>query len=576
MPLAPAPTAATITVAQALDLLDGAFAGMAAGVAQRRYAFWLGSGISRERVADLKGVVERVLTHLRDRIDVGNPACPYRVALEEALALAKLSAADRARVDLATPVSGWPVKDTILTNLTGEYSKLLDIRVGGHPDPDYLLWEVVDVPTTFAAVHSTPDCEHLCLAILMLEGVVSDVPTANWDGLIESAVNELTGASGTAVRVCVTPDDLRETPLLTRLLKFHGCAVRAAANPTTYRPLLIARYSQITDWPHNADYELMRRQLVDLAATKPTLMVGLSGQDVNIQFLFAEARAVMAWAWPSDPPAHVFAEDTLGTDQRNILRVVYRTTYDANIPAIEGGALFRAFAKSAMTALVLHVLCAKLRAFVQNVDAPHLNGIERTAVGQGIVTLRNCVSAGAEPDRLAFIRSLLRTGTQAMALFREGTPVVDQHYRALGNEPVHMISGAPHLATSGTRELAAALGVIGHGVTAGIWTVAEADPAHPESGSLRLVSGTNATRVFFAANDRAGVQLEISGLVNSTDTDAIVVHSTSPVRKMARSPLAPPGRTGRAGLRNIGMAELLREATSCDNLGERFREEAVL
>jgi hypothetical protein len=91
-----------------------------------------------------------------------------------------------------------------------------------------------------------------------------------------------------------------------------------------------------------------------------------------------------------------------------------------------------------------------------------------------------------------------------------------------------------------------------------------------------LVSGTNATRVFFAANDRAGVQLEINGLVNPGDTDAIVVHSTSPVPKMARSPLAPPGRTGRAGLRNVGMAELLREATSCDNLGERFREEAVV
>ncbi len=570
------PTAATITVRQALDLLDGAFTGLAEGVAQRRYAFWLGSGISRDRVDDLKGVVTRVLTHLRDRIDPGDDACPYRIALEEALLLAQLSGADRASLDFTTPVLGWPVIDTILTNLAGQYSRLLEIRVGGHTDPDYLLWEVVDVPATFAAAHATPDCEHLCLAILVLEGVVSDMPTANWDGLVEAAVDELTGAAGTALRVCVTPDDLREPPLLTRLLKFHGCAVRAAADPPTYRPLLIARYSQITDWPHNNDYELMRRQLVDLAATKPTLMVGLSAQDVNIQFLFAEARAVMAWAWPCDPPAHVFAEDALGPDQRNILRVVYRAAYDANVAAIEAGALFRAFAKPALTALVLHLLCAKLRAFIQNVDAPHLSGAERTAVGQGIVTLRNCVSAGAEPDRLAFMRSLLRTATQAMALFREGAPAIDRRYRALGNEPVHMISTAPHLATSGTRELAAALGVIGLGVDAGTWTVAEADPAHPQTGALRLVSGANATRIFFAANDRAGVQLEINGLVNPGDTDVIVVHSTSPVPKMARYPLAPPGRTGRGGLRNVGMAELLRETTSCDNLGERFREEAVL
>jgi hypothetical protein len=119
------------------------------------------------------------------------------------------------------------------------------------------------------------------------------------------------------MRVCVVADDLREPPLLTRLLKFHGCAIRAAANPAAYRPLLIARYSQITDWPHNADYELMRRQLVNLAATMPTLMIGLSAQDVNIQFLFGEARAVMAWTWPTNPPAHVFTEDVLGPDQRN-------------------------------------------------------------------------------------------------------------------------------------------------------------------------------------------------------------------------------------------------------------------
>jgi hypothetical protein len=384
------------------------------------------------------------------------------------------------------------------------------------------------------------------------------------------------GAAGTALRVCVTPDDLRELPLLARLLKFHGCAVRAAADPATYRPLLIARYSQITDWPHNADYVLMRRQLVDLAVTKPTLMVGLSAQDVNIQFLFGEARALMAWAWPCDPPAHVFAEDVLGADQRNILRVVYRAAYDGNVPAIETSALFRAYAKPALTALVLNVLCAKLRTFVQNVGAPYLNVAERTAVGQGIVTLRDRVSVGAEPDRLAFIRSLIRTATQAMALFQEGTPVADRRYRALGNEPVHMISAGPNLATSGTRELAAALGVIGIGVSAGNWTVSEADPANPRTGSLRLVSDANATRIFFAANTQASVQLEINGLVKPDDTDAIIVHSTSPVPKMARSPLSAPGRTGRAGLRNVGMAELLRDATSADNLAKRFREEAVL
>jgi hypothetical protein len=182
------PTAATITVREALDLLDGPFSGLAEGVAQRRYAFWLGSGISRARVDDLKQVIARVLTHLRDRIDAGDPTCAYRAALTEALDLAHLSPADRAQIDFGTPIPNWPVIDTVLTNLTREYSRLLDIRVRGHAEPDYLLWEGVDVPATFAAAHASPDCEHLCLAILVLEGVVPDMPTANWDGLIEAAI----------------------------------------------------------------------------------------------------------------------------------------------------------------------------------------------------------------------------------------------------------------------------------------------------------------------------------------------------------------------------------------------------
>lgn len=576
MAIAPAPTALTITVRQALDLLDGPFAGLASGVAQRQYAFWLGSGISRERVDDLRGVIARVLGHLRDRIGSGDPDGAYRAALVEALDIARLSPGDRAQVDFSVPVADWPVIDTVLTNLTWQYSHLLDIRVHGHPEPDYLLWDVVDVPATFAAALAEPDCEHLCLAILALEGVLPDVATANWDGLIEAAVDELTDSSGTTLRVCVIPDDFREPPLLTRLLKFHGCAVRAAADPATYRPLLIARYSQITDWQHNANYALMRRQLVDLAVTKPTLMVGLSAQDVNIQYLFGEARALMAWTWPCDPPAHVFAENALGQDQRNILRVVYRGDYDGNIPAIEASALFRAYAKPALTALVLHVLCSKLRTFVQNVDAPHLAQPERAVMEQGIVALRNRLSAGAEPDRLAFIRTLVRGATQAMALFQEGAPAADCRYKPVGDAPVQRISADASLATSGIRELAATLAVLGTGDSAGKWRIGHSDPADPQTGALRLVAGTTTTRIFFAANDRASVQLEINGLVKSDDGDVIVVHSTSPVLKMARSPLAPPGRTGRMGLRNVSMAELLREATSANRLSERFGEEAVL
>jgi len=201
MALAPAPTAVTISVRQALELLDGDFSALARGVAERRYAFWLGSGISRDRVDDLKSVIARILSFLRDRVDHANPHCPYRRALDEAVGHARLSAADRAQADYTRPISEWPIRDTLLVNLTQEYARVLDIRVAGQPDPDYLLWEAVDVRATFAPTTAVPDCEHICIAILVLEGVLPDVATANWDGLIEAAVDELTNDSATALRI---------------------------------------------------------------------------------------------------------------------------------------------------------------------------------------------------------------------------------------------------------------------------------------------------------------------------------------------------------------------------------------
>lgn len=41
-------------------------------------------------------------------------------------------------------------------------------------------------------------------------------------------------------------------------------------------------------------------------------MIGLSAQDSDIKDLFSKAKNQMAWPWPSDPPAQMFADDALG------------------------------------------------------------------------------------------------------------------------------------------------------------------------------------------------------------------------------------------------------------------------
>lgn len=277
------PNAATITVPETLALLDGQFASVARGVAEDRYVLWLGSGISFGRVDGLRQVVAKVLEFLRVRIVPGDPACRFARALRAALAIAPTTPEEDARIDFTQPVASWPDANNIVVRLCSNYARLLDVNIQGEPD-DFLLWEAVDLRATFADPAKPPDVEHLCLAILVLEGACSDLASANWDGLIEGAVSVMTGGQ-LALTVCARPEDLRNPAPRGRLIKFHGCAVLATQNEAAYRHFLVARQTQINAWAAWPENAAVRGRLIDLVATKPTLMIGLSAQDANIQAL---------------------------------------------------------------------------------------------------------------------------------------------------------------------------------------------------------------------------------------------------------------------------------------------------
>src|SRR5262249_9767947 len=146
------------------------------------------------------------------------------------------------------------------------------------------------------------------------------------DGLLEAAAKEL-GLGTEIFRICVTGLDFRGPATSARLLKFHGCALRAIENEAEYRPLLIARMNQIVTWAVNNAFAAMRDELVSVAARCRTLMIGMSGQDTNIQQIFHLARERTPWPWNDVPPAHVFAEDQLGEDHKRILQISYAHDY---------------------------------------------------------------------------------------------------------------------------------------------------------------------------------------------------------------------------------------------------------
>src|SRR3546814_9424739 len=92
-----------------------------------------------------------------------------------------------------SPADGWPDYEALAARLVGNYARMLDVPVDGE-EADYLLWDVLDAANVYANPAIEPDAEHLCLAVLAIEGVASELPTANWDNLIERAVERLAGA----------------------------------------------------------------------------------------------------------------------------------------------------------------------------------------------------------------------------------------------------------------------------------------------------------------------------------------------------------------------------------------------
>ena len=569
-----APNAATITVPETLALLDGPFASVARGVAEDRYVFWLGSGISFGRVDGLRQVIARVLEFLRVQTTPGDPTCRFSRALSAALELAPITDHERDRIELTQPFATWPDRDEIVLRLCTNYARLLDINVDGEPD-DYLLWEAVDVRATFADPGREPDVEHLCLAILVLEGACSDIASANWDGLIEGSIAALTGGQP-ALSVCARPEDLRDLAARGRLVKFHGCAVRATQNEAAYRPFLVARQSQINGWLIRPENAALRGRLVDLVATKPTLMIGLSAQDANIQALFTEAAVQMPWRWPGDRASYVFSANELGEDQQGLLKNVYRQDLTpANRQQIVDGSRIQAYAKPLLLALVLHLLCSKVRTLV-DLAAGAITQADRQPLRDGVIALRDQLAGLVAPDPLAFVNAFIDQWGRSLNLIRNGSLThAAGRYQPLTVEAIANIPINPNLPASGMRETAVAAGVLGYGVSRGEWQIDSPASNVVRDGMIRLTTPLGVAKVFLTSGPMSALQLRQDGHVVDVD-EPIVIHGHKLVPAMPRSPRSAPGRTGRLGAREVSIASLLESSATLDELFQRFREELAI
>lgn len=560
------PTAITISIAETIDLLDGPHKSLSEGFQAGQYALWLGSGISRERVVGLDGVLSKLLENLRLRITGAD--CEHHRAFDEILGLADLSAGERAQVDLAQPVRSWPIHDALIDRLWNKYSKVLGTEVQDRPF-DYLLWDVLEFATTFAAQKA--DAEHLAIAMLVLEGVVSDLATANWDGLLEEAMVEL-GRPNETFRVAVTGGDLHGPPGIGTLYKFHGCANRAIESEAKYRPLLVAREAAITHWAQNQNFTQMREQLRALIARSRTLMIGLSGQDTNIQQLFG----ANGWVWNSVPVPIVFAAQELSEGQKSILEGAYQCDYEANRDQIRTAATLPAFGKPLLLALLLSTMFGKLAALAGLLTSPAVGAAGKQSIVGGLKALEHAAAQAGNPNRYECARTIAALMGRVSEQFLGGAGSAGHRpYMPLSAQPAHLMQQDPAVGFSGKPEAAAALGLIGQGLTAKQWLVAVDDPEQPTSGALRLIAPAAEARVFLAANDDNINQLVASGAFDEADDDVVVICSRKVTPRQQRSP-SKSWRTGKATPRYVSVSDLLEGSASFDEVKSRFNFEVGL
>jgi hypothetical protein len=582
-----APTANQISVREVLAKFKAEFAQVAHAVENGEFALWVGSGISRQ-APNLGNLIERAFDFIRERAINPATAEDYLPALEEALNLAETAPAS-VRTLYAQPLAVWPEHDAIIERLWTEYSRVLDIRVPG-TDVDFILWDAIDIRTAFENP-APPAAEHLCIAVLILEGAIQAIASANWDGFIEAAVERLSNGVPGVMQVVVDPDQMRGPPGRARLLKFHGCIVHATREPLVFRRFLTGSYTQIMGWPEAAEFAAMCNAVVGLATTQKTLVLGLSIQDNNLQTLFARARALHAWPWPCAPgaPAHIFCEDSIQQGQRDVLRLSYGEAYNRDPAAVHNATLLRAWGEKVLIALVLKLLTDKLARLMELGLVALGKGPIAVALGPLLETLRDdiadlAVPAPAVQNRTVFVNEAISIWSRMLSLFRSGAlPVRSEAYEALCSSTPNLIAADQNAQNMGFGRLGIALSLLQNGRQTGLWELRQPVSNDLTSGAMtaRALRSDGVDRPLFVVKSATeAIALKCAGAF--ANDNAIIVHADNAWHQMAggsvsaRRVRTAPGRTGHIGETHVSLGDLLARSADVATLQREFVAEMML
>lgn len=537
-------------------------------VADGKRFVWLGSGISRDQVPDLVELIARVVLFLRDRAASGETdAGSHKDALLEILDVHLPG--ERLRYE-ADPMSWEPENLEVLRE---RYSPVLGIGVDGKPN-DYLLIDGAGLPQLYGDPSLEPGPTHKMLAMLIFEGVLTNLASGNWDGLVEKALVDIS-ATDSLLDVYVDVNDPRDARGHAEIAKFHGCAVLTLNDSVRYRDKIIATSAQISKLHGDEAYAHMRDRLRDLTTRMRSLVLGLSVQDSDLLTVFRAAASRSPWDWESAHPAYLFAEPSVLSSQRDVLEVAYGDDFGRERPSIVQRSALGAYAGPLMAALLIEVLASKLTAALWRHQSLPVSLVPSLAQGIRRLVLRIVMAFGRDEESLAdfllagysdFLRTYLGPDTVGAARY---IPFARGTRTQLGNDFAVLAMGIDLLAV--------AVGIIGLGEKAGRWRVSL---EREETGSRISVSRRRASaRVTVIVVH--GVKEAISAMTSDdwTSDRGEMVLLQMEVGSVA-SARSPGGRIGRGRRmrtrRELAWGDLSDLVTDVEDLMDRFETGAGL
>jgi len=589
--MALAPCANTISVRQVITKLETDFSTMAKAVQEGEFALWVGSGISR-KAPNLGDLIKSAVEFVRERASNPETAEEYIPALEEMLTLAEFDPGALS-TQFGQPFETWPEKEGIINKLWNNYSRVLDVRIAGQP-ADFILWNAINIRSAFDNP-APPAAEHLCIAILVLEGALKEIASANWDGFIEDAIKRLGGEIPGILQVVVDPQQLRSPAGRARLLKFHGCIVHAAQEPNVFRKLLIGSRTQVMGWPEARDLRAMCNALVGLATTRKTLVMGLSIQDNNLQTLFTRAKEVYAWPWPCDPaaPAYVFCEDSIRQGQRDVLRLAYGELYDQDPTTIHDATLLRAWGEKVLIALVLDLITSKFLKFIMIDLTTAGKSAVATDLEESLRSLRNDIADLAVPpggsfELTEFVTHAIMYWSRLITMFRSGSlPANSELYETLTSATPNFIVTDQNAQAMKLGRLGLALSLLNSGKESGNWSLdlPAGNEVYHGAITVRATHLHGVDRPLFIVKSASeAISLTTKGafskpgaiIIHADDTWEKMIRGSSRTGHSARRVRSAPGRTGHLHETHISLGNLLERSADKQVLEAEFSKEMML